>query len=328
MPVYNAEAFLRESIDSILNQSFAEFEFLIINDGSTDQSETIIKSYTDKRIRLINNDTNLKLITTLNKGIELAKGEYIARMDADDISHPDRLKKQFEFLESHPEIGICGTWFESIGQNKSVLKYPQDDTMIRIKMLYQCPFCHPSVMIRKTILAENNLKYNPNFAHAEDYELWTQLSRFTKFANIPEVLLKYRLHEANVSNKHSKEQRINTQIIIQNQFQLLGINLSEREYLLYLKIAYSDFNFSLPELMEAEKLLSALSSNNEKLKIISIHEFNVYLSERWYSICTNSSVLGTVVLKIYFKAKLAKIHNLSLPEKLKFFIKCLIRKGS
>ena len=116
MPVYNGEMYLREAIDSILHQTFTDFEFLIINDGSTDNSETIILSYDDSRIRYEKNDSNLKLIATLNKGIELAKGKYIVRMDADDISIPDRIEKQVAFLEKNPDVGICGSWFTAFGQ--------------------------------------------------------------------------------------------------------------------------------------------------------------------------------------------------------------------
>ena len=120
MPVYNGERYLREAIDSILNQTFKDFEFLIINDGSTDLSVEIIESYADKRISLAHNGQNLGLITTLNRGFDLACGEYIARMDCDDISLPDRLEKQVVFMDNHPEIGICGSWVSAISDEKLI----------------------------------------------------------------------------------------------------------------------------------------------------------------------------------------------------------------
>src|ERR1017187_7276972 len=120
MPVYNAAPFLREAIDSILNQTFKNFELLIINDGSTDNCEEIILTYKDPRIRYIKNETNIKLISTLNKGIKLSKGKYIVRMDADDISFPDRIEKQVNYMETNPAIALCGTWFSSFGDRAGI----------------------------------------------------------------------------------------------------------------------------------------------------------------------------------------------------------------
>ena len=144
MPVYNAEQYLREAIGSILHQTFTDFEFIIINDGSTDRSEEIIKSYTDTRIRYYKNESNLKLIATLNKGFDLAGGKYIARMDADDISLPNRLQLQFELMEKNPEVGLCGTWFENFTEEEptGVAKYSPDHETICFTHLYQIHLSH------------------------------------------------------------------------------------------------------------------------------------------------------------------------------------------
>ncbi|MFT5919102.1 MAG: glycosyltransferase involved in cell wall biosynthesis, partial [Granulosicoccus sp.] len=137
LPVYNAEKFLEQAIRSVLDQTFTEFEFLIINDGSTDRSEEIIVSFNDSRIRYIKNETNLKLIKTLNKGIEFASGKYIARMDADDISLPTRFEQQVALLEKQPEIGVCGTnciIFTTKGE-ESPSQYASDNDEIKFNML-------------------------------------------------------------------------------------------------------------------------------------------------------------------------------------------------
>ena len=147
MAVYNGEKYLREAIESILDQTYTNFEFLIINDGSSDRTEEIILSYNDKRIRYIKNEQNLKLIASLNKGLDLAKGEFIARMDADDISLPERLEKQINFLEKHPEIGLLGSWVRTLGltNNRNII-FKQGHNTIRIQLLFNNFFHHPSVV--------------------------------------------------------------------------------------------------------------------------------------------------------------------------------------
>ncbi|MEL4306297.1 glycosyltransferase family 2 protein [Methanococcoides sp. LMO-2] len=152
MPVYNAEKYLKDAIESILNQSFKNFELLIINDGSNDKSKAIIESHNDSRIRLLNNEENSGLAKVRNKGIYEAKGEYIAWLDADDISHPLRLEKQVKLLDSHPDVGICGTWVKTIGTKVThKWRYPTNPNFIRGRMLFDDPLATSSVMLRKKL---------------------------------------------------------------------------------------------------------------------------------------------------------------------------------
>ncbi len=202
MPVYNGERFLKEAIESILTQTFTDFEFLIINDGSTDKSIDIIMSYNDPRIRLIHNEENLKLIASLNKGINLAKGKYIARMDCDDISMPSRLEKEVEFLDNNYEYGLVGTWFNVInadGQELYKVTHPTEDSMIKLFLTVNCPLAHGSIMGR-TELFRKNLYGSEQYFAIEDYELWTRLAAITKIYNIPEYLFKYRVYGESFSD--------------------------------------------------------------------------------------------------------------------------------
>jgi len=137
MPVYNGEVYLREAIDSILDQTLTDFEFLILNDGSSDHSVDIVRSYDDPRIRLVENEANLGVVQTLNRGLDLANGTFIARMDCDDRSLRDRLARQVAFLDDHPEVGICGTWMEAIGARAGYIwRYPTDPERIRCSLLF------------------------------------------------------------------------------------------------------------------------------------------------------------------------------------------------
>lgn len=207
MPVYNGAKYLKEAIESILSQSYTNFEFIIINDGSTDDSEAIILSYDDSRIVYIKNPENYKLIQTLNIGFTLAKGRYIARMDADDISHPDRLKKQVQFLDENQEYGLIGTGVNLLhGTNKSQLLYHTDHASLKFALAFYCPFIHPSVMIRSSVLLNIDCVFDANYVHAEDYELWTRLAFKTKMANLPEYLLDYRLHASQISSQYNLHQ--------------------------------------------------------------------------------------------------------------------------
>lgn len=239
MPVYNAERFLKESISSILNQSFSDFEFLIINDGSIDKSLGIIKGFAekDKRIKVISR-ANKGLIPTLNEGLAAANGRFIARQDADDISLPSRLKKQMAFLQRNPDTGLLGTNIEVIDDqgkivprdiaNVDLLTKPDD---LKLAEVFSNQFAHGSIIAKARLIKE--AKYDSAYAHAEDYELWSRLSRKTKAANLKEPLYKWRLHKKSVTTSHSVE--------MTNQ----ALRIAKREFNYYQthKSDYRSFSF-------------------------------------------------------------------------------------
>ncbi|MBA4389466.1 MAG: glycosyl transferase [Syntrophus sp. (in: bacteria)] len=195
LPVYNGAKYLRDAIDSMLAQSYANFELIIIDDGSTDDSINIVSAFTGPRIRLYS-QTNQGLAATLNKGIALAKGEYIARQDQDDVSLPDRLSKQVAFLEANPDYGMVGTWasiWEETKPTERFHKHPADNLSLKFDLLFDNAFVHSSLMIRKTVFDEVGVYCtDPNRQPPEDYELWSRVARKFRIANIPEVLHVYR----------------------------------------------------------------------------------------------------------------------------------------
>lgn len=195
MPVYNTdEEYLRAAIESILNQTFEDFELLILNDGSTNNAEEVILSYKDERIKYYKSE-NCGIANTLNKGMLLASGEYIARMDSDDISLPQRFEKQLKYFEKNNDISICGSWIKQI-PDKKIIKHKEK--IKYLDLLKGCYIAHPTVMFKRDIFLKSNLFYNPQFK-CEDYELWSRAIRFLNFGNVQEVLLKYRIHENNLS---------------------------------------------------------------------------------------------------------------------------------
>jgi len=204
MPVYNAEKYLRKAVESILEQTFTDFEFLIIDDGSTDRSIDIIKSYKDSRIRLVRNEKNLGISKTLNKGIELAASDIIARMDADDISLPHRLRIQYEYIDNHPDCSLVSSHAEIISESgKSIGKYQPDSNQFYYNLVFHCWIYHPSVMYRREAI--RNAGMYP-LTLAEDYRLWSELIKKNKFYNLPHILIRYRITSDSVSNSAFAEE--------------------------------------------------------------------------------------------------------------------------
>ena len=224
MPVYNGSAYLREAIESILNQTFQLFELLIIDDGSTDDSREIVNSFNDARIRLICQQCNQGLIKTLNLGLNLTRTPYLARMDADDVALPERLGKQVEFLQTHPEISCVGSDFIWLGNpnEKSWVNYFTPNE-IKVALLFGCPLCHPTVMFRMEDIRRYSLSYSSDYLHAEDYAFWVEISQNLQIANLTETLLQYRKHAGQISKLKSDIQCRSIDKIQVDQLRKLGI---------------------------------------------------------------------------------------------------------
>lgn len=204
MPVYNGEAYLRQAIDSILEQTFKDFEFIIIDDASTDGTPEIIRSYTDSRIRVIRNQSQKGNYPCRNKGLELAVGKYIGIMDADDIAYPQRFEIQYMYLESHPDIWAVGTSYDfSEPGNKKNL--PSSHKQLMICLLLNNIFLHSSLMIRSDILKKQG-GYNEKYIYSSDYDLMSRLALLGKVENLPDVLMMYRWHKSQISQSHKEEQ--------------------------------------------------------------------------------------------------------------------------
>jgi len=279
MPVYNGQKYLKQAIESILNQKFKDFEFLIIDDGSTDKSDDIIREYQkeDSRIVYIKNEKNFGIVHSLNRGIELAKGRYIARMDCDDVSLPNRLEMQSHFMDEHPEIGVCGTWFKFIPTG-DIIRYPINHDDIKLKLLTGNALAHPTVIFRARMLKENNIKYDENAKHCEDYELWVRLSRITRLANMSEVLLDYRMHGSQISIFFSKEQRSNASEVRINQLRELGVVFSIEEMEIYLELIAGE-GICDKNVINAKNLIQKIIEANKINKIYSEKKFKIKLDE-------------------------------------------------
>lgn len=259
MAVYNGSDYLREAIDSVLCQTYDDFELIIVDDASTDNSLEIIKSYKDERIVIICNENNMKLPRSLNKGISKAKGEYIVRMDADDICLPDRFAKQVDFMEKNLDIAASsGNYIiiDADGNVKKKLLWTIKSHRLTGELLNRyakipSPLVHPAAIIRKSVFDEGIL-YNPQYSSAQDYDLWLKINSKYKLGNISDVILKYRVHDKSISSV-KREAQLNNAYKIFSSYTDRKISFSEFKCIMR-------FDFSLSPMAFCKKFYYVFSS--------------------------------------------------------------------
>jgi glycosyltransferase involved in cell wall biosynthesis len=229
--VRNGEAYLEECIDSVLNQTFQDFEYIILNNGSTDGTARILQRYTDPRLRIIHQE-NLGISRSLNKGIDLSSSDLIARLDADDYSMPQMLEKLVTFMEKHPDIVLCGSrWLELVGEklSKQIVAFVETDQAIKKTMSLFNPFSHSAVIFRKkTFITAGG--YSERFKYGQDYELWSRMLAFGKTLILKEELAVVRMSEQSVSNKNARKQKLEALQIRWYAFQQFGGNPGQALY--------------------------------------------------------------------------------------------------
>ncbi len=205
MPVYNTRPdHLREAVSSILAQTFTDFELIVLNDGSDEPGlEEVVRSFGDVRVIYAENERNLGISRSRNRLMDMAGGEYFAVMDHDDVSLPERLEKQVAFLDSHPEVGVLGCQFSTMGRS-GVSSLPLDDVAIKQSLMIHCgDMCHPATMLRRSVLERHGIRYEEMFSPAEDHALFCRLVPFTGFAALPERLFLYRSWSGNTSHRRA-----------------------------------------------------------------------------------------------------------------------------
>lgn len=295
MPVYNTkEKFLREAVESILNQTFTDFEFIIINDGSDSITEDIILSYKDLRIKYLKNEQNLGIVQSLNKAVKTAKGKYIARMDADDISMPHRLEKQYEFMENHPQCGVCGTYVTAFGNGNELLSPPSEPEILKLTLLFKknC-IAHPTVLIRRKVLEEYSFQYNEEDTYAEDYGLWLRLLGKVKLYNIRESLLNYRVHDSNISKVYRKpQQRMTCHLMLKFQHEYFGLRTENLEEPIY-KLLCS-------QKLTSSELNQVLDYYLNWFRIGELFEKNIYTKNQVLGLCKKAILNTKPDLKFLF----------------------------
>ncbi|OAI07545.1 glycosyltransferase family 2 protein [Methylomonas methanica] len=305
MPVFNAAPYLRESIDSILNQTFKDFELIIIDDASYDRTKLILSELEkdDQRIRIYRNKTNLGIANSLNYGLTLAKASIIARMDADDISIPDRLEKQWRFLRQHPEVSVVGSHLRVFESPENIICVPLSNHEIRVRLLFETSFFHPSVMFKKNNVLHASESYRDSSVPAEDYDLWCRLAedRSIVFANINEALIIYRTHPSIDRSAYLTKQIHRANQIRSEQINKLGLNPTELEIACHNTLAYpnSPTDSQRPSLKDCAKWLDRLESFNRNALIYPPKVLKNELNNRWKALCLHSASDNINVSLIY-----------------------------
>lgn len=287
MSVHNGDQYLGDAVESILCQSFEDFEFIVIDDGSQDKSNSIIREFArrDERIRIIENNENLGLSTSLNKGIFAARGEYIARMDADDLSHVDRLRKQVDFMDANLDVGICGTWVQYFGLNDKVIKFPLYHEEIHALLLFQNVLIHPSIMMRSAEIKKHALYYDEDISYAQDYELWSRAVTQVNFANVNQVLLQYRLHSRGIGSRFNNEQFKIFDVVFRRMLSDIGLQPSDDEIRLHTKISANYLGSDLFFLRCSHHWLGKISNQNRISPRISPEILDQALGDIWARVC-------------------------------------------
>ena len=284
MSTYNTPSeWLYEAIDSIVKQSYEDFEFLIADDCSTTDVNEVKTRVDDPRVIWIQNETNMGLTKTLNKLLTMCKGEYIARMDADDISLPERFKEQVQFMDEHPDIIVCGSYRRAFGnvEKDEIWNIPATRAEQQVQLFfYNCGLTHPTAMFRKSMLDQYGVTYNNHYTKAQDYGIWVQCTRFAPMAMLPKVLLQYRKSDMQISTAGKSNQRFNAQNVRRDQLATLGITLTEAEMDIHEAFCKGEINCAAEDF---DKWVDKLAEANQQAEYFDKKLFAEELSARRYT---------------------------------------------
>ena len=286
MPVYNGSDHVAESIRSILAQSLRDLELVIIDDGSTDNTMEIINSFADARIRVFQNDRNLKIARSLNRGLRLCRGGFVARMDCDDVCHPERLERQIKFLHEHPDISICGTFQKYFGgyhdrRNRTVVTHEE----IVAALLFSPTMFHSTVVFRASAVHDHALYYDENFEYCEDYELWVRAADSVRLANLPEYLSSYRWARRKTWEADEPGLMEGLRSIWSRQLARLGIVPSASDLHIHAIIAQRGMADTYSVLSQARAYLSRLIELNRVARIYDARCFVNQIRRVWRVLC-------------------------------------------
>jgi glycosyltransferase involved in cell wall biosynthesis len=266
LSVYNGDRFLREAIDSVLGQAWEDFELLVVNDGSTDGTATILKSYSDARLQIITNERNIGVPASLNRGLAHARGEYIARIDADDLALPERLVEQVQYLDRHPQVGLVACATEFVDEDGTAIRV-ESFGLIPEQLYYTLTFVNcihsSSVTFRKELILDIG-GYDESMRYAIDYDLWLRVSRRTKIVKLRKVLAKWRDSDTNISRRFKAEQSAFADMAyLKNLRALMGTSINVDEALCFHNVAYPnrDFSITYPSLLVLERIHERLIEN-------------------------------------------------------------------
>jgi glycosyltransferase involved in cell wall biosynthesis len=303
MPVHNGALYIREAVTSVLSQTFGDFEFIIVDDGSTDETPVILKEYNDSRVRVMRLERKSGICRALNAGLAVVKGDFVARMDADDVCMKNRLSSQLKFMRKHPEVGLCGGDVVRFGTGcastvqRTMKRYDQ----IRAFALFDNPFIHATVMLRRAVINEYSIRYDEEFVNAEDYELWTRIVDLFPCNNLRRVLVKYRVHDQNVTVRASEDMSIKGCRVFKRQLRELGLNPDDKQVAFHRQIGLGLVDpLSTDELRRAKQWLELIMQKNRHVKRYDEKSLKDVLSFVWYRLNYNYLKAGKASHRLYY----------------------------
>ncbi len=304
LPVHNGGDLLRPAIDSVLAQTFSDFELLVIDDGSTDDTATTLSAIDDPRLVVISQQ-NQGLARSLNTGIEQARGQYVARMDADDRCHPQRLEWQLAYLKKYPHITICGGAVAAAGGDRQqVWRYPTTPEAARCELLFRSVLAHPTVMFHRDRWQAAGLGYDETVAYAQDYELWQRAAEVVSIANLPEVLLEYTVLDWQGQGKTDRQQPYVRQVH-ERALTTLGISATAQELDLHYRLAFLQGGDDEQMVMQAERWLTRLLSANHAAGHYPEPQFGQMLATLWANVCMKSALPERAASRLFLRSALA-----------------------
>ena len=297
LPVYNAAETVADSIDSVLSQTFDDFELLIIDDASTDETPAVLATFPDKRIHIYRNEINLELARSLNRGLTLARGEYIARIDADDICLPHRAATQVEFLDTHSGIAVVGSHVETFSTDifvrGTVIAYPAEPDAVAAGLVFRNTLAHPSVMLRKSALAAASVQYDEKVRRAQDYALWAEcFLQGLKLANIPQVLLRYRVHAKQATVRESFAALATAAAVRHRLIERVGLEPTHEQLAIHTHLALDSFPDDAAFYLAAEAWLLQLYASNTRTTVFEHVAFARVLTGRYVSLVKKAQSLN------------------------------------
>jgi len=306
MPVFNREEYVEEAITSLLSQTYSDFELIIIDDASTDNSLQIISSFSDPRVRIFKNAQNHGIVFSRNKGLQMARGKYIAPFDSDDISMPDKFRKQIDFLEANPDFGMVGCWVKLIDDKSELLKkkwiLKSKPESIPAKLMFRNFFAQPAVVMCREAIPKGG--YVEGYNIGEDYRMWVDIVKNHKAYNLPEYLVKCRVHDENITKGDSLESRQYEYLIYRYIFSQLKIVVDDQILTNILAIKSDSPIRKYGQLVDIKNLLILILKQNESLKVYNQKQLIKVVFNRWIKVCSKSRYLHFRMLYMFFTSEL------------------------
>ena len=323
LPVYNVAAHIQGTIESLLRQTFQDFELLVLDDCSTDDTVAQVEKIADPRLRLIRNPQNLGRAGTDNAALPYVQGEYLAKMDGDDICHPERLAKQVAYLDAHPEVNIVGSFMQNFGASTYLNRYPAEPADTRVLTLFTLPTGNPSAMMRTSLFREQDLRYDASLRQTEDYDFCARYIRQLHIATLQETLIEYRVPHQ-VRKKAILSERANVSDVVREQLlRSWGLDFTPRELHVYNTIAMLERPGGDITLDEVATWLQKLLHHNEQQPLFEPAALRRGLGERWFEVCFTYQQPRLRGLAQYYRSPLARYWQPSAKQRLSLAVRAL-----